>query len=338
MRRVLSWIVLLIGLIPLWAVFLRFYGIGESGYLIAATFLYVLCITGLAIVSRRPTVRGWLIAGLIILLGLFVPTRWLMENSGSPLSLGETIIRIAIFLWPSFALIMAAVLMFHGFSLLAGGMNPAGNGQDDSQTGLENSKRLAIACLALSGLLILKTLHNLYWLTVWDTTYDPLGYIWIVVPVLVAVFSGALLIINLQKQAALAGLAYLVLVPGLLIAVSTFAQQVDFRQVTERRAEQVSRRVEAYYTREGRYPMDLKQLGPWYVFPLPEPMIMYDQDWCYLAGEDYYQLGYVYREHWSSPELIGRVYSTGGQAPENEKICAKEIEALIRREPFFYEK
>jgi hypothetical protein len=279
-----------------------------------------------------------LVVGLLVLAGLCVPTTLLMKNAGSTLSLGDTIGKIVIFLWPSIGLTISAVLLYSGFKLLAVEMNPAAARGAGSPTAQKNTGRLAVACFTVSGLVILKTLHNLYWLTAWDATYDPLGYIWIVVPVLVAAFSGVLLLINLSRRTVWAGLGYLVLVPGLLIAVSTFAQRVDFRQLTEARAGQVSQRVEAYYAREGRYPQDLRQVRPWFVASLPGPFIMYGQDWCYQAGEDYYQLGYVYREHWSSPELIRRVYKTAGEPSDPEGICAEEIAALIERESFFYEK
>ena len=279
-----------------------------------------------------------LVVGLLVLAGLCVPTTLLMKNAGSTLSLGETIGKVVIFLWPSIGLTISAVLLYSGFKLLAVEMNPAAAGGAGSPAAQKNTGRLAVACFTVSGLLILKTLHNLYWLTAWDATYDPLGYIWIVVPVLVAAFSGVLLLINLSRRTVWAGLGYLVLVPGLLIAVSTFAQRVDFRQLTETRGGQVSQRVEAYYAREGRYPQELRQVKPWYATSLPGPFIIYGQDWCYEAGEDYYRLGYVYREHWSSPELIRRTYKTAGESPDPEGICAEEIAGLIRRESFFYEK
>jgi hypothetical protein len=338
MRKVASWIVLLIALFPLLLVSLRLFGMWSSSYLILIMLAYAVTVIGLWLAAGRVTARGWLVAGLLILAGLFVPTTLLMEDSGSPLSLGETILKIAIFLWPSIALIMAAVLLYSGFKLLAVETNPATAEGAGSPAAQKNTGRLAVACFTVSGLLILKTLHNLYWLTAWDATYDPLGYIWIIVPVLVAAFSGVLLLINLSRRTVWAGLGYLVLVPGLLIVVSTFAQRVDFRQLTEAFAGQVGQRVEAYYAREGRYPQDLRQVRPWFAASLPVPFIMYGQEWCYQAGEDYYQLGYVYREHWSSPELIRRVYKTAGEPPDPEAICAEEVEALIQREPFFYEK
>ena len=103
MRRVASWIILLIGLILLWLVFLRLVGLRSPGYLILVTVVYAGTVFGLWLVARRVTPRDW----LLVLAGLFVPTTLLMEDAGNPLSLGETIIKIAIFLWPSIALIIA---------------------------------------------------------------------------------------------------------------------------------------------------------------------------------------------------------------------------------------
>ena len=66
--------------------------------------------------------------------------------------------------------------------------------------------------------------------------------------------------------------------------------------------------------------------------------IIYGQDWCYDGGEDYYRLGYVYREHWSDPPTIGRIYKTKGEAPDLHDMCEEEIAALRNRYPYlFYE-
>lgn len=336
MRKIASWIALAIGLIPLWLITSLFFGAGIADRLVLLMFAYGLSVVLMALAARKVSARGWLVAGLLILAGLFVPTYVLTDNLGNPASLSETIYQVTVFLLPSIALIMAAVLLYSGFSLLQEAGYPVADAE--SPTTSKNQGKIAFACFVLSGVLLLKTLHNLFWLTVWDNTTDSLGYIWIALPVLMAFFSGVLLFINLRRQAVWAGLGYLLLVPGLLIVVSTRAQQVDYRQLTEIHAEQISRRVEAYYARQGYYPQELQQVKPWYAGSLPQPFIMYGQDWCYLAGGDYYQLGYVYREHWSSPELIRRAYKTAGKPPETEVICAEEIKALIQREPMFYEK
>jgi hypothetical protein len=118
-----------------------------------------------------------------------------------------------------------------------------------------------------------------------------------------------------------------------MIAVSARAQRVDFRQLTEERAERVTQAIETYYAREGHYPQDLRQLTPWYALSLPGPVIIYGQEWCYDGGEDYYRLGYVYREHWSDPRLIGQIYKTKGEVPDLHGMCEEEVVALQKRYP-----
>ncbi len=181
--------------------------------------------------------------------------------------------------------------------------------------------------------MLAKTLYNLYWLTVWDNTDDPLGYFWLGFPVLAALFSGVMLSITLPGRTKLAGFLYSLLIPALMIAVSARAQSVDFRQLTEERAGRASQAIETYYAREGRYPQDLRQLTPGYVLSLPGPVIIYGQDWCYDGGDDYYRLGYVYREHWSDPRLSGRIYKTKGEAPDLYRMCEEEVVALQKRYP-----
>jgi hypothetical protein len=108
---------------------------------------------------------------------------------------------------------------------------------------------------------------------------------------------------------------------------------VDFRRLTEQRAARADRAVEAYYAREGRYPATLRQARPWYALPLAGPVIIYGQTWCFRAGADFYQLGYVDREHWSSPYLIGRLVGAAGEAAVGQSVCDAEIDAVIQQDP-----
>jgi hypothetical protein len=52
----------------------------------------------------------------------------------------------------------------------------------------------------VSAVLLAKTLHHLYWFTVWDNTYDSLGYLLLLVPVPAALFSGVTLSITLSGR------------------------------------------------------------------------------------------------------------------------------------------
>ena len=152
------------------------------------------------------------------------------------------------------------------------------------------------------------------------------------IPVMAVIFSSFLLFFVLLYRTKPAGFLYLLLIPA-LIAISARAQQVDFRQLTEERAKHVSQLIENHHDRVGRYPENLRELTPWYAFPLPGPVIIYGEDWCYDGSVDYFRLGYIYREHWSSPNLIGQIYKSKGEIPDLHPMCEEEAAALMKRYP-----
>jgi hypothetical protein len=193
--------------------------------------------------------------------------------------------------------------------------------------------RSSAVSLGLGVILLSRTLYNLYDLTLWDATYDPLGYIWLIFPILAVLLAGVMLSVALTGRRKLAGLAYAVLVSVVLIAVSASAQRVDFRQETADRAERTVQAIESYYARRESYPETLSQLTPWHILPLPKPMIIYGQDWCYESGDGYYRLGFLDREHWSDPRLIGRVYKPAGKTIDAPPICMDEFTAVQTSHP-----
>jgi hypothetical protein len=167
---------------------------------------------------------------------------------------------------------------------------------------------------------------------IWDSTGDGLGYLWLPVPILAVLTCTFVLFIVLPENAKLAAFLFFILIP-VMLAITASTQGVDFRQLTESRAAQVNQAVERYYAQNGHYPENLQQLTPWYVLSIPDPVIIYGQDWCYQGGENYYHLGYVDREHWSAPHFIGRIYATKGKAPDLHGMCEQEAIALINRHP-----
>jgi hypothetical protein len=64
---------------------------------------------------------------------------------------------------------------------------------------------------------------------------------------------------------------------------------------------------------------------------VPEPVILYGQEWCYDAGDDYYRLGAVSRAHWSAPDLTGQLYSAKGDVPVLVAVCDAERFELSER-------
>ncbi|MGD1994520.1 MAG: hypothetical protein PVI59_15100 [Anaerolineae bacterium] len=322
------------GLVPvLSALTLASWGVGQGifgfGYLgplspLATTLLgwlailaiVLLLVSALVLAARRASRALCIFAAFLTLVALSMPTSVLTRIFPTPLRP-----PLGLMLIPSAALVVLAWLVYQ--SLIPTQFNHS-----------QRNSALRIALiLGLSALLLPKTLHTLYWITVWDTTYDSLGYLWLLVPVLSMLFSAVALAAALPGWKKLVSLLYLLLVPALIFAVSSRAQRVDFRQLTEARAERVARAIEAYKGREGRYPQDLSQLTPRYALWIPGPILNYGQNWCYEGGEDYYRLGAIYREHWSDPGLSGRAYAFQGTVPDTHGICEEEIAAIQERYP-----
>ena len=289
--------------------------------------IVLLFVLVLALAARKVSHGVWILAALLLLPGLSLPAS-VIANIFT-----VTEPPLALTLMPSVALLITALLLYSGLNAYREWQHASAVEAGRSQEQRKRAGRAAAVVFVVSAVLLAKTLHHLYWFTVWDNTYDSLGYLLLLVPVPAALLSGVTLSITLSGRMKWTGFLYSLLILGLMIAVSARAQRVDFRQLTEERAERVTQAIETYYDREGRYPQDLRQLTPFYILSLPGPVIIYGQDWCYDGGEDYYRLGYLDREHWSDPRLTGRLYRTKGETPDLHRICDEEIAALRKRYP-----
>lgn len=266
---------------------------------------------------------------IIFLATFFLPASWiagiLPVQSPEPF---DTLTGLVLFSRASLTLVMAAVLLYLGLDFWKTGQ------QDKVVAGWTPSARRRYAVLAaatafvLSALLLAKGLHSLYWLMIWDSTHDPLGDLWLPFPMLAVLVAGAFLVTALQGKLKVTGAIYFLLVMALLMAVVERARRADFRELTEERVAQTARALETYHARHGEYPQNLQQLTPWTIFSVRGPVIIFGQSWCYDGGGDAYRLGYVYREHWSDPHLIGHIYEAKGDVAAPHPICAKEITAL----------
>jgi hypothetical protein len=305
---------------------------GPLSWLIVLAIV-LLSVSALALAARKVSHNVWVLAALLILASLFLPASLFVKLPGplgEPLSSSQAMMLLLIL---SMALVTAALLLNSGLNLLNEWRNTGALEGGGSQARRKHVGKTALLVLALGSLLLAKVLHNLYWFMVWDTTGDSLEYFWLAVPVPAVLLSGVVLSIVLPGRTKLAGFLYSLLIPALMIAVSARALRVDFRQLTEERAERINQALETYYAREGRYPQDLRQLTPFYILSLPGPVIIYGQDWCYDGGEDYYRLGYLDREHWSDPRLFGRVYSAKGHSPLKVDICQPAIDTYRAQHP-----
>jgi len=292
-----------------------------------ALMITLLLVWALAQVTRRGSQGVWILAALLFLVALSLPAsvvNSVLTASPEP--------PFGLVILPSTALLVAALLLVLGLSAYRESRQGNVVAQGDGATGRTRTGS-GVITLALGGILVAKTLHHLYWFTIWDNTYDSLGYLLLLVPLIGVLLSGIVLSIALSGRMKLAGFVYPLLVFGLMVGISARAQDVDFHRLTQARAERVRQAVEAYRAREGRYPQDLRQLIPRYSLWLPGPVIIYGQDWCYDGGDEYYRLGYVYRKHWSDPRLIGRSHRTKGDVPDLPGVCEQAVAALQERYP-----
>lgn len=290
----------------------------------ALTAIFVLAAVAIAI-RRLP--GGWRVAAGLLLIGLLVfPAVIFMMGfpGGATSAIGPPLLFPVVGVL-AVGIIVTALLFHAGVtfrSVAPGGRSDAG--------------RIALLPIAVGGLLLAMILQTFYWLMVWDSTYDPIGAIVILFLVMIAVLTGAILMMTLRGWARSAGAFFLLTILLSLILVAFIAQRSDFRRITESRAEKVSRALETYHAREGDYPATLTQLTPRDALYLAGPVIMFGQSWCYDTDGGTYRLGYVDREHWSDPRLIGRIHSSTGNSADSQPMCANEIDRLIDQYPDFF--
>jgi hypothetical protein len=278
---------------------------------------WLFSVTVASVVSRiSPTV--WLAVGLLALAALFLPASAFGDQAD--------VMTLIVQFW--LAIVSIAPLLYLGLTRYREGRVA---GETESQNAGGN--RTAVIPLALSLLLLLKLLHKLYWLLIWDSTYDPFDFLWLIFILPAVLFAGISLSFALPDRTKWAGFSYLLLMLALIMGVFTLTQQADFRQLTQTRAERVSQALAAYHNQVGHYPQDLQQLTPRYIFSLAEPVIIYGQAWCYDGSMDYYRLGYVYREHWSDLRLSGKLYKAAGDVSHLQPLCLAEVTALQDQNP-----
>lgn len=290
----------------------------------------VLSFVAIVWVTRRWGAIFWIIAGLLLLPVLFIPSSTLLgifpPSGPEPFGAPEA---TTLFLISSSALVVAALLLYTALAIFIERKNA--RTQEGSHQQTPPSGFIFVIAILLGVLLLVKSLYNLFWLIVWDNTTDSLMLFWLGIPILAAIFAGAALSVLAKGEAIWIGIGYALGVIILAIGVYALARQVDYRRLTVARAETVSKALADYQDRYGRYPESLRQIRSWGALSLPRPVIIYGQDWCYDGDADYYRLGYVNRLHWSDPRLIGQIHSTAGNLPDLPPICETEVIALQER-------
>jgi hypothetical protein len=197
-----------------------------------------------------------------------------------------------------------------------------------------------IGKLILVLVLLASLLYTFRWLWIWDGTDDGIRILFMMMVSVIAAISGTLIIIlTVSGWRRWAGMMFAIVVIGsIYFAILTgfgLGEESGNYAVTEERALRIQGSIEEYRTKNGNYPMALDDLVPGEMWRIPAPMIMPEQNWCYEAGMDYYRLGAVYRDHWSSPYLEVRVYASGGNIPEGTWECDERLAEAMSQSTIF---
>ncbi|MCL4561599.1 MAG: hypothetical protein M1281_13425 [Chloroflexi bacterium] len=174
--------------------------------------------------------------------------------------------------------------------------------------------------------------YSIYWESIWDQTSDGLGAVFMIMIVELAAIGGAIfsdLVTSGWRR--LVGPLVVILVTGFMI----WAPQAEYgiyKTITADRAARIQAAIEQYHTRTSVYPAALNELAPRDLLWVPQPVILRGEGWCYQGGANYYRLGVVYREWFSTPYSV-RVYASTGTPSGEDWKCEQrmtELEALYK--------
>jgi hypothetical protein len=185
--------------------------------------------------------------------------------------------------------------------------------------------------LILIILIIGSFLYTVVWLCIWDRTDDGIrGILMIFVTVMASLAAGLVVAVNTLGWRRWAGFVVAVLVIlGVGWAVVGPGNRFPPEEITQARAASLQKAIEEFKNTGRSYPGSLGELVPGKLLRIPRPMIVRGEEWCYQGDRDYYRLGAIYREHWSSPHLSVRVYASGGNVPDQPWSCDERLAELM---------
>lgn len=278
--------------------------------------------------ARKLKTKTLLFIGFGLFLALFWPTSSIIESERyyhyrlpQPFLSIVDILVYACFL---LSLVVAAALLSAGVKMIQQGLTPAG----DAPAEKPGSWLLALV-FGLAGLLLLQFFRNLSELLMWDNTNDPIEVFWLILPILTCLVCGTVLAASQSGRAKLVSLVFFLFIPIMMYIIFVPAVNIDFRTITRERGERITYALETYRQREGEYPQRLTQLTPRDLRIIRPPFIFNGQNWCYDSGGSSYLLGYVDRDHWSSPCYVGQVVSSAGDISSLPPVCASQVKELM---------
>lgn len=185
--------------------------------------------------------------------------------------------------------------------------------------------------LALAAVVIGYLADTVFWASIWDQTSDGVGGSFLAMTAgLAAITAGALIGATSSGWHRLTGLAFAIVVPLVIFQALDADLWGVYHTITDERAARLQTALERFRARSGRYPDELSELVPGDLWWIPGPVILRGEGWCYQGGQDFYRLGAVYREYFSTP-LSVRVYASAGDLPEADWECEARLAELAPR-------
>jgi hypothetical protein len=153
--------------------------------------------------------------------------------------------------------------------------------------------------------------------------------------ILFAILTGMLMVGTSRGRARIAGTAYIILVPVLIIGAYILGWLFEPQVITQDRAQRIAQAVEKYHQQNGVYPSNLEALTPQYMPYILGPLTGRGQVWCYQGEAEAYRLGYVYFQRYyhntfPEPYFEIRTYATAGDQFIGPWICDDELEKYKR--------
>jgi hypothetical protein len=219
----------------------------------------------------------------------------------------QRVFQIAAFVWPIVAVVIASQWVQHIIT------------EDKQRNWWLIGLQLAFVVLLL-GSILYQAIIGL----AWDDMTDGLfGMMAITSASFAGIAAAMLLAWSLSNEQRWIAQAFLLCVIGAMQIIAIPAIHISPATLTQQHAEEVNQAVLRYHTQNGRYPTTLDELLPFYLWHIPQPIMVRDLTWCYAVGTDYYRLGYVFRPGYNTPASVC-IHATAGNVPNSTWLCTED--------------
>ena len=192
-----------------------------------------------------------------------------------------------------------------------------------------SSRGRIVGQVLMFAILLGGILYTHIWLWIWDGMDDGVRFIFLWMATTLTVVSIELMIgLTSSGWRRWVGFPFAGIILAVIYgSVLGMGNRYSNYAMTENRARHIQEAIESFRVKTSWYPLDLNELTPREMLRIPRPMIVPGQKWCYQGGSNYYRLGLVYREHWSSPYFSVRVYASAGEIPDGSWECDEMLVA-----------